>query len=220
MKSLYLRLSVLVIGLCAAVGAQAQSRAPGWEFRADVLYQNKKDVHTDHGSDISLDTDWGASIGAGYRFNPFVELHFLVDFQSIGYDARVMRADIPNAVVDVNDKVDIYTPRVVGNINFFKSSVTPYVSAAIGWSSVHANVPNGNQQVGCWWDPWWGYICAPYEQTYSNDRFEYDIGVGVRWDISQQFSMRFAYEKHWVDLSGAAGTPNLDQFRIGFQFGY
>lgn len=214
------QLSALLIGILFAAGAQSQSRPPGWEFRADVLYQNQKRAYTEGGSDVKLDTNWGGSLGMTYRFNPYAELSLLLDLQSINYDAKVVRADVPNTSVNVSDKVDIYTPRVVGNFNFIDYPLTPYVSAGMGWSFVDSNVPNGQAEVGCWWDPWFGYICAPYQTTYHNDAFEYDIGAGLRWDISKNFGMRFAYEKHWVSLSGAAGTPNLDQFRIGVQFGY
>jgi opacity protein-like surface antigen len=220
MRIRYLQLSVLWAGLLVALSAYSQSRPPGWEFRADLIYENQKDVHTNFGSDIALDTSWGGSLGAAFRFNPYAEMHFLLDLQSINYDARVVRADIPNVSAHFSDKVEITTPRVVGQFNFMDSPITPFVSAGVGWSFVHASVPYGRTQVGCWWDPWWGYVCAPYGTSYSNDRFAYDIGAGVRWDISPGFGMRFAYEKHWVDLSGTAGTPNLDQFRIGAQFSF
>ena len=224
MRIHYLQLPALFIGLLFALGAQSQSyppgRPPGWEFRGDLLFQNQKDARTDVGSDIALDTGWGGSLGVGYRFSPYTEMYFMLDFQSINYDARVVRADVPNVAVNVSDKADIITPRIEGNINFLDHPLTPYVTAGIGWGFVDSNVPNGRAQVGCWQDPWWGYVCAPYQTTYHNDRFTYDIGAGVRWDVNQTFSMRLAYEKHWLDLSGEVGTPNLDQFRLGFQIAY
>jgi len=214
-------LSALLVGLAFGVSAHSQSRAPGWEFRADILYQNQKDVHTNKGSDINLDTGWGGSLGAAYRFNPFAEVHFLLDFISVNYDGRFVSATTPNLAVNVTGgKVDITTPRVTGVFNFMDNPITPFVSASIGWSFTHATDPFSPTTVGCWWDPWWGYICAPVSGAYTNDRFAYDIGAGVRWDISPTWGLRFAYEKHWVDLSGTAGTPNFDQFRIGFQFSY
>jgi opacity protein-like surface antigen len=221
MRIHYLKLFALLIGFLFAVSAQSQSRPPGWEFRADILYQNQKSAHTNAGSDVNLDTSWGGSLGAAYRFNPFAEVHMLLDLQSINYDGTFVRADLPNVVASVTGgKVDVTTPRVVGVFNFMDNPITPFVSAGIGWSFVHATDPWGHTTVGCWWDPWWGYICSPYSTSYNNDHFAYDIGVGVRWDLTPQFGLRFAYEKHWVDLSGAAGTPNFDQIRIGMQFAY
>src|SRR5712675_872493 len=172
MRIHYLRLSAVFVGLLFAVAAQSQSwtRPPGWEFRADLLYQNQKDVHTNGCSDVALDTSWGGSLGVAYRFNPYLETHFLLDLQSINYDARVVRADVPNVSANVSDKLSIYTPRAVGVLNFLDHPITPYVSAGIGWSFINTNIPTSTRQVGCWWDPWYGYVCAPYQSTYSNNR--------------------------------------------------
>ena len=81
-------------------------------------------------------------------------------------------------------------------------------------------VPADDPDVGCWWDPWWGYICTPYQSTRSVDEFAYQLGVGVRWDISRTFTIRGAYEKQWVDVGTATSTPDFDVFRIGFGYRY
>jgi hypothetical protein len=75
-------------------------------------------------------------------------------------------------------------------------------------------------QVGCWWDPWWGQICTPYQSTKSIDDPVYQIGAGVRWDISTAYTMRFMYEKHWFDYDKAASTPDFDQLKLGITFRY
>lgn len=209
-----------MVGLLAAGAAQSESRQPGWEFRGDLLYQNQKDVVSKHGSDLNFDTSWNGSVGAGYRFSPYLELALMVDFQSINYDANVQSADIPGVTAHVSDKANIYTPRLVGNLNFINGPFTPYVSLGAGWSMVDSHVANVPQDGTCWWDPWQGYTCSAQGKSFHNDGFAYDVGAGLRWDITQQFGMRFAYEKHWIHMGGETGTPNLDQFRVGIQFGF
>jgi opacity protein-like surface antigen len=75
-------------------------------------------------------------------------------------------------------------------------------------------------QVGCWWDPWWGYICTPYQSTKSVDEFVYQLGAGVRWDLSPGYTLRLAYEKHWFDAGNATSTPDFDQWKLGIAFRY
>jgi hypothetical protein len=38
--------------------------------------------------------------------------------------------------------------------------------------------------------------------------------------MSPGYSLRFGYEKQWMDLSEATGTPDFDQFRLGVVFRY
>lgn len=213
-------LPLWVIGLLAAGLAHSQTRATGWEFRGDILYQNQKDVSSKHGSDLQFDTSWAGSLGAQYRFTPYLELGFMVDLQSINYDALISRADVPDVTMQVSDKASIYTPRLVGNLNFLDNSLTPYVSLGLGWSFFDTSITYTGSGAECWWDPWVGYVCGSSESSFSNNGFEYDIGTGLRWDVTPKFSMRLAYEKHWINMGGETGTPNLDQFRLGLQFAY
>ena len=214
-------LSFWVIGLFAAGLAHAQTRPTGWEFRGDFLYQNGKEVSSAHGSSLSFNQSWGGSLGAEYRFTPYLELGFMVDLQTINYDARVLRADNPAlAAAVISDKASVYTPRLVGNLNFLDNPVTPYVSMGLGWSILDTSITYAGSPTACYWDPWLGYICGSSGNSFSNNGFEYDIGTGLRWDINDKFSMRLAYEKHWINMGGETGTPNLDQFRLGLQFAY
>ena len=62
-----------VLGLLSA-GANAQSRGEGWEFGADLLYQNSQDVDFDGGTSVEFDSDIGISLYAGYRFSERLEV--------------------------------------------------------------------------------------------------------------------------------------------------
>ena len=68
--------------ICAAglsllsAGANAQSRGEGWEFGADLLYQNSNDVDFDGGTTVAFDSDIGFSLWGGYRFSDKLEVQF------------------------------------------------------------------------------------------------------------------------------------------------
>lgn len=193
----------------------AAERGPGWEAGAELIYQDAQPAAFEGGSSASLQTDYGWSLNATYRFNARFEVQFALDWQEIDYKATLRRQDLPNIALDVDGSLEAYTPRVAANYNFMDGPLTPYVTAAIGWTFVDTNIPDGLPQNFCWWDPWWGPVCAPYQSTRTFDDFVYDIGVGARWDISPGYSLRLAYERHWTDYDTATSVPDFDQVRLG-----
>jgi len=205
------------LSCCALSGvAAAQSRDTGWEFGADVTYQTSKDVDLDT-TDVAFDDDIGLSLYAGYRMNSKIEFQFGLDWSTIDYVANFPGIN-PGTEISVDTEMEAFTPFARANFNFIDGPITPYVSAGIGWSFIDTNIPDAPPQTGCWWDPWWGYICDTFQSTHSTDAFTYDVGLGVRWDLSPGYSMRLGYEKHWYDAD--EGSPDFDRFRLGIVFRY
>jgi len=208
--------------MCAAAlsllsaGANAQSRGEGWEFGADLLYQNSNDVEFDGGTTVAFDSDIGFSLWGGYRFSERLEVQFGLDWTNVDYDAGLVDED--GDIIGVSGEIEAFTPFIKGNFNFIDGPFTPYVSAGIGWSFIDTNIPDGRPQTGCWWDPWYGYICTTVQDTRTSDAFTYNAGLGVRWDLSTGYSLRLAYEKQWYDLENA--SPDFDVFRLGFVMRY
>jgi opacity protein-like surface antigen len=98
----------------------------------------------------------------------------------------------------------------------FARPLTPYVLGTLAWSWVDSNIPTGPPQTGCWWDPWFGYICSTWQPTASNNAFTYGLGVGLRWDAGRNFFMRFGYEYDWIDFSHSSSTPGFSLLRLQF----
>jgi opacity protein-like surface antigen len=121
---------------------------------------------------------------------------------------------------DISGDMESFTPRLNGVFNFMEGPLTPYVIAGVGWSFIDTNIPTGQVSVGCWWDPWWGQICTPYQPTLDVDGFTYELGLGVRWDIGDHYSLKLAYEKSWFELDHASSTPDLDLVKAGFYVRY
>ncbi len=214
--------TLIVPGILAASlswSAQAQqTRPPGPEFGVDVVYQLSSKVTFNGGSTVDFDDDLGATLWWGYRFNEHLDLQAALDWSDVHYRATLNSAILPGLQTGVNGSVETFVPKLVLNYNFLKGPVTPFLSGGIGWAFVDTNIPNSRVEVGCWWDPWWGYICTPYQSTRSFDDFTHQLGAGLRWDFNRGYSMRFAYEKHWIDFSRSNHTPNFDQFRLGLTF--
>jgi opacity protein-like surface antigen len=208
--------SLFGLGLLLCSGAVLADRQPGWDFGADLIYAFSKDIDFDGGSRASLDDDLGIALSFNYRFSPRLELLFGLDWNSVDYSVHVAPGDSAAGLgFDATGEVEYWTPRVGLNFNLLDRDLTPYITGAVGWSFIDTNIPDSPPQTACWWDPWWGYYCGTYQSTRSFDELVYDIGAGVRWDVSKTITLRLAYEKHWLDLGEATSTPGFDQLKLG-----
>jgi opacity protein-like surface antigen len=204
------------LGLVMCSGTAIADREPGWDFGGELLYQFSQDVGFEGGSRANIDDDIGIALTFGYRFTPRLELIFGFDWNDVDYDINVAPGDARAGVgFGANGSFESWTPRMGLNFNFLESNLTPYVTGGIGWAFIDTNIPNAPAQTACWWDPWFGYYCGTFQSTRSIDEFVYNLGAGVRWDVSKTLSLRLGYEAHWIDLSSANGTPGFDQVKLG-----
>lgn len=214
--------TLIVLGILAASlswSAHAQeTRPPGSEFGFDLVYQLSQDITFDGDSTVDFSDDVGVSLWWSYRFNEHLDLQAALDWSEMDYDATFRSGNIAGLEANVSGDIETFVPKVVLNYNILKGPLTPFISGGIGWAFVDTNIPNSRVQVGCWWDPWWGYICTPYQSTRSFDDFTYQLGAGVRWDLNKSYSLRLLYERHWIDYPKADSTPDFDQFRLGMAF--
>ncbi len=215
MKSRYI---VTLAAVCSAWSLCAYAdRDTGWEFGGELIYQDSADFDSDEGSSASLDSDIGLALTFGYRFNERLELTFGLDWTNIDYTATIPSATCPGVVATVDGELEALTPRVGANFNFLEGPITPYVSGMLGYSFIDTNIPDGPPQTGCWWDPWYGQICGTWQDTRSTEEFTYGLGLGVRYDVNDAWSLRFGYDKRWID---ANGSPDLDQIKFGVTIMY
>ena len=219
MKSRYI---VTLAAVCSAWSLAAYAdRDTGWEFGGELIYQDSTEFTADHDAAASLDSDLGIALTFGYRFNEKVELTFGVDWNNIDYDATVVSDGVPllpnGTEISVSGELEAFTPRVGINFNFIDGPITPYVSAMIGYAFIDTNIPDGPPQSGCYWDPWYGQIFGSWQPTRSADNFVYGAGLGVRWDVNDAWSVRFGYDKRWIDSNG---SPDVDQIKLGVSVMY
>jgi hypothetical protein len=102
-----------------------------------------------------------------------------------------------------------------GQYNILKGRVTPFLRASFGWTWVDSNIPSGPPVGGCWWDPWYGYICTSSQPTYASTDFAYGAAAGVRGEIGHAVYLEASYNVLWVDTN-RAGTQSMDGARVTF----
>ena len=201
-----------------SVTASAQAlyeRAKTWEFAINLVELGDFTATGERDSSIKVHDELGWGLGGAYNFTN----HFAVDFgwshASPSYDAT-FRLENTNQLTTISYTMDIDNFLVKGTYYVLGGDLTPYISVGGGWSQVDSNVADGPPTTGCWWDPWWGYICSNFYSTYETTKTSYIGSVGIRWDLSPSYSLR----ADWGMLRINAGDaePEPDVLRVGFSW--
>jgi opacity protein-like surface antigen len=88
------------------------------------------------------------------------------------------------------------------------------VQAGLGWTYIDSNVSDGRPTTGCWWDPWWGYVCADFYDTYDDNRFSYGAGAGLRYEFRNGMFVKGSYNLLELDGEGNGADPSFDLWRL------
>lgn len=217
--NLLLLLSCMIVTIVfntsfAAPGSPSH-RAHRTEASFSGNYVNSAEIKFGGGSSLETQGDMGILFSIGYNFDEHLALDFDWGYNSISFTG--IRVDDPPTTTETfGGRVDVSSTRFNLIYNFLPKRLTPYVAANIGWSWIDSNVPSGPPGAGCWWDPWWGYICQPYTPTKTETAVSYQAGAGVRWDITKVFSLQGSYQKLWIDASKT--NPTFDGFRVDLVF--
>jgi opacity protein-like surface antigen len=215
-------MSVAVLGLALLAGAtvaDAQSREDRWEFTLGAIYQLGADLDFEGGSTVATDDDFGFLLTTGYNFSDKLETSFGFQYGSIGYDANVIQDD--GDITGISGSYDNWALSANVILNLMDGPLTPYIGGGLGWTWIDTNVPNGLPTTGCWWDPWYGYICYTDYPTKSTDAMSYQATLGLRYEFPNDMTfMRFGYTSQWLDLDNSNGTPRFDVIavEIGWMF--
>jgi opacity protein-like surface antigen len=204
--------------LAGATAADAQDRAQRWQFEAGLLYQLATDLNGDGGSSMETDNDFGLSLIAGYNFTDKLETTFGLLWSSVGYDAVIVDDESVRSTISGSYDSWVFQGNLI--YNFSDGAFTPYIGAGISYAWVDTGIPNGLPSTGCWWDPWWGYVCYTSYPTKTEDAFSYQAMLGVRYEFNMSTFLRFGYTSQWMDFGSTTSTPRFDviEARIGWMF--
>ena len=220
MKSL-LRLTVLLLAVVYAAGAGAQtySRANKWEFTLQPQYTHSMSFDTGHGSGGQVDSSLGFGFGVAYNLSNALSIGGEFTWGSASYVATVADA-VSGATSTQQGTLQANTIRLNATWNILPGDFTPLIQGGIGSTYIDTNIPAAPPQSGCYWDPWWGYVCGTYYPTRTAYYVSYMAGVGLRWEIDRSVFLRAMANRQWLQAGGSLGTPWTDQYRIdlGFKF--
>ena len=214
MRALPLILLLSVPGLAAAQGSD---RAGMWEAGFKATDMSGEFVQGQGGS--SLDVDGELAWGGIVQYN--INNHFAVSgefsWSDPNYQAKFPLDTPGGGTVNVDAELDILDTQFKAVFNFFDRVVTPYAEIGYGWTVVDSNIQDGAADTGCWWDPWWGYMCASFYDTYESTLTSMSYGLGIRWDMGDTMVLKGSYNIRELDLDRA---EDLEQDVIGVEFAW
>jgi opacity protein-like surface antigen len=210
-----------VVGTAAEAEGQAVRRMGKWQFNVPLSFTNGGRIDGEGGTFLEVSDDVGFGFGFGYHFNQRFMLGFESNWVRASYTAAIEFDDNddedPDGITRIGGKLDAATFAAVGQFNVLeRSRFTPFVQGRLRWTYTDSNIPSAPPQGGCWWDPWWGYICDTWQPTFSSWEFSYGGGIGLRAQLSPTFFLEGSYNALWVNYDQS--TPRSDGFRLNIGF--
>jgi outer membrane assembly lipoprotein YfiO len=192
----------------------APQQAGKWEGVVGLTASGSTDVDFEGGTTATIDTSFGFLAGAAYNFTDRLRLGGSFRYDSKDYDADVV-GDVAGEVYAIDGSLDTMSVMIDAAYTFMTGPISPYVVGGLGWAWVDTNIATAPPEVGCWWHPWWGYVCTSWQDTRTVDGLAYEVGLGMRYDFSNTLAADAAYRMRWMDFEHATGSPSTDTLQLG-----
>ena len=195
----------------------ASDRTGKWEFNLTSQYIDSGSVSFENNTSADLNDTIGWGFGIGYNFSEKLEFNFDMNWSNVSYRANYL---------DENDNPQTLGSTLYGSsanlaltYNFMPKRFTPFITGTIGWSYIDSSIPSGPPIDGCWWYPWWGYICGPYQPTYTANNFTYGALAGLRFDLGRSMYLKGSLGKQYLDTEhGGTYSTTLYRLNLGWMF--
>ena len=192
------------------------NRTGFWDFTVQTRYSAAMDFTGAGGSKLELEDDLGWGFGVGYNLNERLNIGGFISWRTIDYTATdVNQTDL--TTTQYSGWLDTGNFAASAIFNLLPKAFTPYVQGTVGWAMVDTNIPSG-LSGGCYWDPWWGYVCGTYSTTFGADGVAYSLGGGLSLQPLEIMFLRVGYDRMWIDIDGAADSADLIRFDAGFLY--
>lgn len=203
----------------AQVHTQVHRSQPEWDFAIAAIYQDSESATGRNGSSLSADSTLGFGISLNYNLNAQFALGVDFDWLRPDFSAVLVNDEDPLDTLFVDHRATQVNTRFKGTYNFVPwGALVPYAQLGFGWTWLDSNVASGPPVTGCWWHPWWGYICENFFQTYNSTEFSYGGAVGLRYDLQGGSFISLSFDYWELDTSGSRANPTLESLRL--QYGW
>ena len=212
---------IVLIALSTSVCAQRfnkkstdrAARDSRWEASLLVAYQNSTGMGSEGGSSLDIDSKAGWGLTVGWNWTSKWNLAYKLTVVNPDYSAFLV-PDEPEVPQTIDYNMSRISHQFNVTYNFWDKAFTPFVQAGIGMTTLDSNIPSEPPRTGCWWDPWWGYICATEWKTFKTTEFSYNLGLGMRWDINNAMFTRASYNREFVGVK--KGSLDFDLLTVEF----
>ncbi|MBT8119626.1 MAG: porin family protein [Gammaproteobacteria bacterium] len=213
------RLIFLLLSL-VSINAQAafnDSRVEKWEFYLAPKLTNSKVLQFDNGAEADINKRSSLAFGFGYNINAHIELSMEFASSSANYTSTVIPEDPAESPVKSTQSLYTSSLNLGFTYNLLSTPFTPFITATVGSTYIDSGIFTGNVGTGCWWYPYWGYVCGPVAQTYTSTEINYGAALGLRYDFNRKLYMKGDVGKNYIDF-GNSNTPDFTTYRFTFGF--
>lgn len=213
-------IATLLLAAPALTMAQQFGRTPGrgqsWEFSVGGIYQSGDSSNSTGGSSLEVDSEIGLAFNVGYNFTNKLSLNADFDFLRPDFTAIIANENDPTDTRRIDHSMSQFNGRIKGTWNMLDGPFTPYAEIGFGWTYVDSNVASGPPVTGCWWHPWWGYICSNFYNTFSGTNTSYGGALGLRYEFPGQSFLKASYSLWELDTGSDTADPRLDSFKVEY----
>lgn len=197
----------------AAVVKVAGERSGHWEASFMLNYVGGEKLDIDDLTDSNIDSNLGWGLGFHYNFDNHWNLGFDMAFNNPDYDVDVIDPET-DELVNISHSANRFDGQLNVQYNFLEGNITPYVQAGLGWTYMDSNIVKSlSYYCGGFYYPY----CGAYANTFDDTSFSYNIGVGLRWDITESVFVKAAFIQQWIDTDGTP-APQTGRAEIGFMY--
>jgi len=213
-------IATLLLVTPALTMAQQFGRSPGraqsWEFSIGGIYQNGDSSNGEGGSSLEVNSELGLAFNVGYNFTNKLSLNADFDFLRPDFTAIIANENDPTDTQRIDHTFSQFNGRIKGTVNFMDGPFTPYAEVGFGWTYIDSNVADGPPVTGCWWHPWWGYICSNFYSTFSGTESSYGGAVGLRYELAGGTFIKGSYSLWELKIGGDSADPRLSAWRLEY----
>ncbi|MGH8491569.1 MAG: outer membrane protein [Moraxellaceae bacterium] len=211
--------AALLMPVSASWALDDSSRGQSWETAFRFINVQSDTYVGENGSVAETENSVGWGFGVGFNFNENFTLSGNFNWSDVDYTGT-MAPGAGNILgpLDVDGELETSTININATYNVFRKAVTPFITGGFGATYLDTNIPNGPAYPVCWYDPWYGYYCGTAVPTKSETDFSYNIGVGLRWDVVDNFYLKATANRLWLDASGNIGHPSFISYAVDFGF--
>ncbi|MCP5163693.1 MAG: porin family protein [Pseudomonadales bacterium] len=212
-----LGIGFLALATAATASAQTASHRSGnWEATIQLVANDSGSVNAEQQSKVEYDSAVGLGFGVAYNFDNNWALGFNLNWIEPDYKATLEDED--GELVKVDHKMTISSGQFAGVWNIMDGPFTPYLQAAMGWTYVDSNVSKTPPVTGCWWDPFWGYVCQNYYNTYDETSFSYGFGAGLRYEFNNGMFLKGSINRLYIDSNDFDPEVDTARLELGWLF--
>lgn len=204
------------LALCipaAQAGGRGNNGAGSLEFNVPLVYTATTTINgsgSSAGTSATVYDALNSGFGMGYNINDNFQINGQFSWAYRNYSTQSATSKSSNTLSTSSLQLNaVYY--------FMAGDFTPFVTGGFGTTYVDTNIPDGSSGGGgCYYDPWWGYVC--YNDTKSSSNISYNVGVGARMDVSRGFAIEGSLNRGYIDASQYSSKPSFDSVKFNFIF--